>query len=80
MCREAVASSSETEGGSLADGIYWGIVVMLGMPFALVALLAFLVVRAFRRSAGRAAGSAPAAGLAPPGGENGDAGWTPAGR
>jgi hypothetical protein len=61
MCREAVASSRDQDAGRLSEGIYWGIVTMLGMPFLLFGIVTFAIVRAMRRARKRAAAAGPRA-------------------
>ncbi len=47
-CKEALASQTGEE-SHLKDGYYYSILLMMGMPFALLGTGAFFVVRTVRR-------------------------------
>ena len=47
-CKEALASQTG-EGAKLKDGYYYSILIMMGMPFALLGTGAFCVVRAVKK-------------------------------
>jgi heme/copper-type cytochrome/quinol oxidase subunit 2 len=49
-CKEALAAQTG-EGARLKDGYYYSIVMMMGMPFALLGTGAFFVVRAVKKGA-----------------------------
>ena len=49
MCKTAVESSGEGNGGSLAQGLYWSILFMLSAPYLLLGTGAFLLYRARRK-------------------------------
>ena len=57
MCRDAVAGFMN----GMAQGYFWSIVLMLSMPFVLIGVLTWCVVRAYRLPA------------APPNGKSGAA-------
>ncbi len=50
-CKEAVASQAPGDGPGLVEGYFWSILIMMGMPFALLGTGAVFVTRAVRRGA-----------------------------
>ena len=67
-CKQLIAEHTTQFGSPLGLGLYWSILVLLSIPFALIATVTWLLVRATRRhqgllrlTAGRRAGS-PTAG------------------
>lgn len=49
-CKEAIAAQPK-DAGRLKDGYFYSILLMIGMPFALLGTGAFVVARAVKRGA-----------------------------
>lgn len=65
LCKDAASNADKPGATSVWRGMYWSILLMVGMPFAMVGSMIFMVVRARRRR--EAALPRPAATLAFPG-------------
>ncbi len=51
LCKEALSSANDPNVSTqLGKGFYWSIITMLSMPFLLVAVIAGVVIKAYRRN------------------------------
>ncbi len=65
LCKDAASNADKPGSSSMWRGMYWSILLMVGMPFGMVGGMILMVVRARRRR--EAALPRPAATLAFPG-------------
>lgn len=49
LCKEAASEADKPGSGGMWRGMYWSILLMVGMPFAMVGGMIWMVVRARRR-------------------------------
>ena len=49
LCKDAASDADKPGAASMWRGMYWSILLMVGMPFAMVGTMIFAVVRARRR-------------------------------
>ena len=49
LCKEAASVADKPGSSSMWRGMYWSILLMVGMPFAMVGMLVVMIQRARRR-------------------------------
>ena len=48
LCKEAVGAAG-SGAGNLASGFFWSIIAMIALPFALVGVVTYAIISAYRR-------------------------------